>query len=69
MTNSPDKCIGIQNEATPEGHCAVEAACVHRCLDDRDVSRKEGDQTLSLWGRVMEFVRMENKRSIRQGAN
>lgn len=55
-----DKRLPPQNEASPEGHCAVEAACVHHCLDDRDVPRKSEDgRTLSLWGRVVRWSASE----------
>lgn len=29
--------------------------CAHICLDDVGVPRKEGDETLSLWGRIVSY--------------
>jgi hypothetical protein len=51
----PDKQVGPINEATPIGHCAIEAVCVHRLLDEQDVPREKDGKTLSLWGRVLVF--------------
>jgi hypothetical protein len=52
----PDQRLPPMNEASPEGHCAVEAACVHKCLDDRAVPREDAaGNTYSLWGRVLKF--------------
>ena len=55
QTTPPDHRLGAVNEADPVGHCAVEAACTHRCLDDAGVPRKFNGRTLSLWGRVTLF--------------
>lgn len=45
--------------ATSTGHAAEEAQCVHLCLDDRRVPRTaDNGETLSLWGRVCEYLRM-----------
>lgn len=45
--------------ATPTGHAAEEAQCVHLCLDDRRVPRTAANgEVLSLWGRVCEYLRM-----------
>jgi len=55
-----DKKLPPLDEATPEGFCAVQAACVHQCLDDRKVPRRAPDgRVLSLWGRVEEYVRIK----------
>lgn len=57
MEKAADKKLGIVNEATPEGKCAVDAACVHQCLDEKGVPRAD-DEGLeyTLWGRVLRFV-------------
>lgn len=45
--------------ATPTGHAAEEAECVHLCLDDRRVPRQDANgKVFSLWGRVCEYMRM-----------
>lgn len=51
----PDKRLPPLDETIPEGWCALQAACVHRLLDERGVQRSDGDGTLTLWGRVMRF--------------
>lgn len=56
-----DKRLGVLNVATPEGYCAEEAYCVNACLDDRGVPREEGGKTFSLWGRVCEYVKNQDK--------
>ncbi len=53
MNPPADQNLGLIDEADPVGWCVVQAACVHKCLDDRGVPRETGDGTLSLWGRVM----------------
>ena len=45
------------NEAAPEGHCAVEAASVHRCLDEHGIPRTGPGGSLSLWGRVEAYAK------------
>jgi len=55
-TEPEDKRLPPLNEADPVGHCAVEAACVHRKLDELGVPREEGCNELSLWGRVEEYA-------------
>jgi hypothetical protein len=52
------------NEADPVGHLAVEALCVHRCLDDRNVPRAdERGETYSLWGRVCAHFSLNERES------
>lgn len=58
VNQPPDKRLPPINEATPEGHCAMAAACAHRCLDDAGVPRKDRHGTLSLWGRIVRFRHM-----------
>ena len=51
--------------ATPTGHAAEEAECVHLCLDDRRVPRAAANgETFSLWGRVCEYLRMHAPASV-----
>jgi hypothetical protein len=46
-------------EETPLGHAAVEAECVHRCLDDRGVPRSAPTgEVYSLWGRVEQYRKL-----------
>lgn len=33
-----------------------EIECVHLCLDDAGTPRKEGEEVLSLWGRVLRYA-------------
>ena len=49
------------DEATNVGKCAAEAACVHRCLDERGVPRAGKYGQYSLWGRVCAWLDMVNK--------
>ena len=57
-----DKRLPILDQNTPEGSCAIDAFCVHQCLDDREVPRQLGANRLSLWGRVCEYVRQEEQK-------
>ncbi len=60
MSIYPDQQLGPVDEATPIGHCAVEAACVHHCLDDRHIPRADSKgETYSLWGRVEQYKRQQ----------
>ena len=38
-------------------HSAEEAECVAMCLDDRNVPKVIGKESLSLWGRVEHYAR------------
>jgi len=58
-TEPEDKRLPPLNEADPVGHCAVEAACVHRKLDELGIPREEGGDELSLWGRVEEYAKAQ----------
>ncbi len=56
----PDMRVGPLDEATDEGHLAMAACCVHKCLDDARVPRyDEKGERYSLWGRVLRFKEMK----------
>lgn len=62
---TPDMLAGPFDESTYEGYLASEVVLVYQELDKRDVDRTAGTgssrnrERLSLWGRVLEFVRQE----------
>ena len=58
----PDKRLPVLDQNTPEGFCAVEAACLNTCLDYLGVPRKRGEFVFSLWGRVCEYVKQEERK-------
>lgn len=54
--------VSPRDVGIPVFYEAEDAACVHMCLDDRQVPRVDAEgQRYSLWGRVCEFVRMQSE--------
>lgn len=47
------------DETNPVEFCAVEASCVHLCLDIKNIPRECSGMVLTLWGRVLEFVKQQ----------
>ena len=54
--------VSTRDVGIPVFYEAEDAACVHMCLDDRQVPRVDAEgKQYSLWGRVCEFVRMQSE--------
>jgi len=69
MTTPPDKRLPPQNEADPAGYCAMQAACVHLCLDERQVPRSDAEgKEYSLWGRILLYIEQQNNQDAWKSA-
>lgn len=57
--------VSTRDVGIPAFYEAEDAACVHLCLDDRRVPRADANgKPYSLWGRVCEYVRMQQPTSV-----
>lgn len=57
--NPPDKRLPSLDITNPVEFCAEEAASLHLLLDIKNIPRQSSGMTLSLWGRVLEFVKKQ----------